>query len=192
MITVSRKRITVPFEERVICRYGDNGKDTVIFEIAEEDHRESCTYYLYILFPDDSVNSIMLEKTDDVCTWNIKANHIFMSGIAFIQIKSVGANGDIWHSPKATVEFADSLDSRDTKNFTPSLYQQLDDKVNEIYELADTFGTTIREYTEEIITSLVESDYITRPEAVELIDEAIDDLLLPLNRRIDGLIPSEE
>ncbi len=188
MISVSRKRISVPFEERVICCYGDNGKDTVRFEINESDSSD-CNYYLYILFSDDRVNSIMLDKDDDVCVWNIKAEDIFTSGIAYIQIKSVGDNAEIWHSPKATVEFADSLDMRDTSNFTPSLYQQLDNKVNEVYSLAESFGESVREYTQQIIMSLADSDYITRAEAVELIDETIDDLLLPLNRRLDGENP---
>ncbi len=78
---------------------------------------------------------------------------------------------------------------RDTSNFTPSLYQQLDNKVNEVYSLAESFGESVREYTQQIIMSLADSDYITRAEAVELIDETIDDLLLPLNRRLDGENP---
>ncbi len=189
MITVSRKQISVPFEERIICRWGDSGKDTVFFEIAENDP-ENCAYYLYILFPDESVNCIPLEKIGGSCVWNIEADHIFSSGIAYIQIKSVTENNVIWHSPKATVEFADSIDSRETQNFTPTLFRQLDDKVNEVQELAESFGETIREYTQQIIMSLADSDYITRSEAVELIDEAINELLLPLDRRLDGLTPS--
>ena len=81
---------------------------------------------------------------------------------------------------------------RETSNFTPSLYQQLDNRVNEIYSLAESFGESVREYTEEIIMSLADSDYITRTEAVQLINETIDDLLLPLNRRLDGEIPFVE
>ena len=191
MITVSRKQISIPFEERIICCYGDNDKDIVTFEINENDS-EGCNYYLYILFPDDRVNSIMLEENNGALVWNVRAEHIFTSGIAYIQIKSVGLNGEIWHSPKATVEFLESLDMRETSNFTPSLYQQLDNRVNEIYSLAESFGESVREYTEEIIMSLADSDYITRTEAVQLINETIDDLLLPLNRRLDGEIPFVE
>ncbi len=185
MITVSRKQINIPFEERVICFYGDSGKDTISFTVTEQSD-EDCRYFLYILFSDGRVNSIELDYDDGVCRWPVQAEHIFTSGIAYIQIKSVNAGGEVWHSPKATVEFEDSLDSRDTQNFTPSLYQQLDARVNEIYELANTFGETIRDYTEEIIISLADSDYITRQEAISLINEAIDDLMLPLSRRLDG------
>ena len=186
MITVSRKQISIPFEERVICFYGDSGKDTISFTVTEQIE-PNCRYFLYILFSDGRVNSIELDDNGEgICTWTVLAEHIFMPGIAYIQIKTVNDSGEVWHSPKATVEFEDSLDSRDTANFTPSLYQQLDSKVNEIYELANTFGETIREYTAEIVTSLADSDYITRQEAISLINESIDDLLLPLSRRLDG------
>ena len=140
--------------------------------------------YVYFTIPD--MYPGMADYDDGVCRWPVQAEHIFTSGIAYIQIKSVNEGGEVWHSPKATVEFEDSLDSRDTQNFTPSLYQQLDARVNEIYELANTFGETIRDYTEEIIISLADSDYITRQEAISLINEAIDDLMLPLSRRLDG------
>lgn len=185
MITVNRKNLIIPFDERVICRYGDNMKDQVVFAI-NEPNTEDCTYVLYILFPDERVNSVQLEPNGSSCMWNVKAEHIFQSGIAYIQIKAIGKNGEIWHSPKATVEFAHSLDSSPTSNFSPSVYQQLDDRINEVYEFADEFRSSLSEYTTEIISSLADSDYITRQQAIELINERIDELLLPLNKRLDG------
>ncbi len=169
MIYVDRNNFNVPISDRVIGHYGDNSINTLTFEIG--DSITASEYILYIAFSNGSINSILLDKGEDnTVIWNVEANHIFTAGIAYIQIKAIGENGEIWHSPKASVEFLHSIDERNpTGERIPSLFEKLDEKINDILN-DPTHG----------------KDYITRTEAAALIAESVDELLLPLNKRLDG------
>ena len=169
MIYVDRNSLDIPFSERVIGHYGDNSVNTITFEIG--DSVLAAEYILYIAFSDGSINSILLNKSNDnTAAWNVESNHIFTPGIAYIQIKAIGENGEIWHSPKAVVEFLHSIDENNpTGEHIPSLFEKLDQKIIDILN-DPTNG----------------KDYITRTDAAELIANSIDDLLLPLGKRLDG------
>lgn len=177
MIYADRHNLKIPCDERILGHFGDNKVDTLFFNIAENLQGENYSYVLYIRFSDDSTNSLILEKSkeDDVYFWLINAKDIFASGIAYIQVKAIAKGGEVWHSPTAIVEFLDSLD-RNAKQgeYTPTILEQLDNKIDEVHELAD-----------EIKASL-EGDYITRTEAEVLVGESLENLLLPLNLRLDG------
>lgn len=177
MIYVDRKSLKIPCEERVICRYGDNDVERRVFEIGE--NTLDCSYVLYIAFSDGSVNSILLENGEEnTAVWVVKAEHIFTAGIAYIQIKAISESGEIWHSPEATVEFLYSIDEEGKNGeYSPSLLEQLDERIDDVLDLAETIIDSIQK---------AEKDYITRLEAVELVNDSIDNLLLPLNRRLDG------
>lgn len=185
MIYADRKNLSVPFEERIIGHFGDNLVDTLSFEIKDELVEESQAV-LYISFYDGKTNSIILEKSTvaNEYYWTVKAEQIFTAGIAYIQIKVVGKSGEIWHSPKATVEFLDSIDGEESSGgYTPTVFEQLDEKINEVYEYVEDFKNSLDSTLEE---TLEENDYITRPEAEELISRSINELILPLNKRLDG------
>lgn len=169
MIYVDRNSLNIPFSERVIGHYGDNSVNTLTFEIGDSVAAEE--YILYIAFSDGSINSILLDKDEDNnAIWSVESNHIFTAGIAYIQIKAIGENGEIWHSPKAVVEFLHSIDENNpTGEHIPSLFEKLDEKISEILN-DPTKG----------------NDYITRTDAAELIAASIDELLLPLSQRLDG------
>lgn len=178
MIYAGRNILSVPFEERTICKFGDNDIDTVEFNITEV-LSGNIQYLLYIEFSDGSINSVVLTPktgSNNILAWKVKANQIFKSGIAFIQLKALSENGEIWHSPKATVEFYDSIDSNPiTSEYTPTVFEQIDEKINELYT-----------YTEIYKQELIDKDYISRPEAAEMINNSLENLLLPLNSRLDG------
>lgn len=169
MIYVDRNSLNIPLSERIIGHYGDNSVNTLTFEIG--DSIKASQYILYIAFSDGSINSILLDiGEDNTAVWNVESNHIFTAGIAYIQIKAIGENGEIWHSPKAAVEFLHSIDEKNPSGeHIPSLFEKLDEKINDILN-DPTRG----------------KDYITKTEAAELIAKSIDDLLLPLSKRLDG------
>ncbi len=175
MIYADRKNLKIPCEERILGHYGDNEVEQRIFEIGEDF--PDCKYILHIAFSDGSINPVLLENGDDnTAVWNVRAEHIFTSGIAYIQLKAVSENGEIWHSPEAAVEFLHSIEGDGTGGeYTPTLLEQLEEKIDDVLDLEDN-----------IIYYIETGDYITRPEAVELVNNSIDDLLLPLNRRLDG------
>lgn len=174
MIYVDRKHFNIPFGSRIIGHYGDNCVETLEFSIGE--NYSDCEYILYIAFADGSINSILLEiGENNTAVWNVKAEHIFAAGIAYIQIKTISRQGEIWHSPKAAVEMFHSIDENNPQGErVPSLFEQLDEKINNIIELNN------------IQFDLNAKGYITKDEALELISESIDSLLLPLNKRLDG------
>ena len=158
MITVSRRSIIIPQEERVIGFYGDNDEKIICFEIAEPTVRYY-SYVLYIEFNDGRTNSVILERENNICMWQVKAEHIFSSGVAYIQIKAISENNEVWHSPKSTVEICESIDESNAQ-YSPTVLQQLDDKINELYDYTDTYITNI---TEQITEQIDMSDYITVP-----------------------------
>jgi len=163
MIFVDRNSFQIPIDERILCHYGDNDIKTLTFEIGE--NYPDSTYFLYIAFQDGSINSILLDTLDNnTAIWNIKSEHIFAPGIAHIQIKAISSTEEIWHSPKATVEFLHSIDEKEpTNSHKPTIYEIFDLMLSKINDNSN-------------------KDYITRTEVVEL----IDDLLLPLCKRLDG------
>ena len=172
MIYVDRKTFGLPFEQRVLGHYGDNCINTLEFEIGE--NYPNCDYIMYIEFPNGTVNSIMLTKSaNQTVSWRISASDIFCSGLAYIQMKAIAKNGEIWHSPKIIVELLRSIDENTVNGeYIPTLFQQLDEKINLLKNL--------------IVGTSDSNDYITRPQAQALITENIDELLLPLCRRLDG------
>ncbi len=185
MIYTDRKNLSIPFDERIIGHFGDNLVDTLSFEINEK-LSGNYKFVLYISFYDGKTNSIILEKgtEDNIYYWSVKAEQIFTAGIAYIQIKAISESGEIWHSPKATVEFLESIDGNEVSgSYSPTVFEQLDKKINEVYEYVEDFKNSLDDLLEN---TLDENDYITRPEAEELIAESIDNLLLPLNQRLDG------
>ncbi len=185
MIYADRKSLKIPFGERIICRFGDNAVDRIYFEIGE-DYAE-CSYVLYILFSDGSINSILLEKEDEkTAVWNVESKHIFSSGIAYIQLKAISSIGEIWHTPEATVEFLGSIEEKsdflsedeiaENGEREPTILEQLEEKIEEINDLL-----------EDILAIIEARDYITRPQAEHLVWESIDELVLPLGSRLDGV-----
>ena len=144
MITVSRRNIFIPQEERVIGFYGDSKVNTVSFDIQDP--------------------------------------------IAFIQIKAISENDEIWHSPKATVEIFESIEEL-SGQYSPTVLQQLDDKINEVNAYADTYITNI---TQQIVDQIDTQNFVTQQQAHDMISESIDELVLPLNRRLDGENPVTE
>ena len=184
MITVSRRSIIIPQEERVIGFYGDNNEKIICFEIAEPTVR-NYSYVLYIEFSDGRTNSVLLEKENNICIWQVKAEHILSSGVAYIQIKAISQNDEIWHSPKATIEICESIDETNAQ-YSPTLLQQLDDRINEVNDYADTYITNI---TQQITDQIDLSGYVTEQQAQNMINNSIDELVLPLNRRLDGEHP---
>ena len=187
MITVSRRNIFIPQEERVIGFYGDSKVNTVSFYI-QDPSADNYTYVLYIEFEDGRTNSVLLERENNLCMWQIKAEHIFSSGIAFIQIKAISENDEIWHSPKATVEIFESIEEL-SGQYSPTVLQQLDDKINEVNAYADTYITNI---TQQIVDQIDTQNFVTQQQAHDMISESIDELVLPLNRRLDGENPVTE
>lgn len=163
MIYVDRNTFNIPISERVLGHYGDNSVNSVTFEIGE-NYPES-QYILYLSFSNGSINSILLDKSEDnTAVWNIKSEHIFAPGIAHMQIKAVSENGEIWHSPKVIVEFLHSIDeNKPNGRHIPSLFEKFDSILTMLSENSD-------------------KGFITRTEAVQLIDE----LLMPLSKRLDG------
>ena len=108
----------------------DNSKKIIGFNIAEPPVR-NYSYVLYIEFSDGRTNSVLLEKENNICIWQVKAEHILSSGVAYIQIKAISENDEIWHSPKATVEIFESIEEL-SGQYSPTVLQQLDDKINEV------------------------------------------------------------
>ena len=169
MIYIDRNSFKIPLSERVICHYGDNSVNSLTFEIGES-YPES-EYILYIAFSDGSINSILLDRNEDnTAVWNVKAEHIFTAGIAYIQVKAVSENGEIWHSPKAAVEFLHSIDEDNPNGERiPSIFERLDTMVTEL--MSDPNKG---------------KEFITKAEAAELIAKSIDEIILPLSKRLDG------
>ena len=184
MITVSKRNIIIPDEERVIGFYGDSRVNTVYFDI-QDPLAEDYSYVVYIEFADGRTNSVLLERQNNTCMWQIEAEHIFISGIAYIQIKAISENDVIWHSPKATIEICESIEEM-TGQYSPTVLQQLDDRINEVYNYTDTYITNI---TQQIIGQIDMGNYVTEEQARDMINESIDELVLPLNRRLDGENP---
>ena len=163
MIYVDRHSFNIPIEESILCHYGDNAIKTLTFEIGESF--PDTTYFLYISFQDGSINAVLLDTPDNnTAVWSIKAEHIFVPGSAHLQIKAISSTEEIWHSPKAKVEFLHSIDEKEPSN----TYKQT------LYEIYDNMISKINNNSGK--------DYIERSEVLEIIDE----LLLPLCQRLDG------
>ena len=163
MIYVDRDTLNIPLSEKIFGHYGDNSIKTVTFEIGE--NYPDCRYILYLSFSDGSINSVPLENAEgNTAVWTIKAEHIFAAGTAHIQIKAISEGGEIWHSPKAEIEFLHSIDHNSSKgSYTPTLFEKFDSIIN-------------------MLSSESSSSFITRAEVSELINE----LFLPLCQRLDG------
>lgn len=179
MIFVSKKSLNIPFSERILGHFGDNQSRKIFFNISEKvsgNYRAE----LLIEFADKRANLIALnndENSSDTFVWDILKNQIFRSGLAYIQVKIITDNGEIWHSPKAAVEFLNSIDENDVDfDFSPSVIEQIENKINEIYQII------------EDLKNINLKKYITRDEARTLITESINDLILPLDNRLDGII----
>ena len=69
------------------------------------------------------------------------------------------------------------------------MLQQLDDKINEVNVYADTYITNI---TQQIVDQIDTQNFVTQQQAHDMISESIDELVLPLNRRLDGENPVTE
>lgn len=178
MVFVSKKSLNIPFSERILGHFGDNQSRKIFFKISEKisgNYRAE----LLIEFADKKVNLIALssdENSPDIFVWDILKNQIFRSGLAYIQIKIITGDGEIWHSPKGAVEFLHSIDENDLDfNFTLSIIEQIENKINDIRQII------------EDLKNIDLKKYITREEAKALITESINDLILPLDSRLDGV-----
>lgn len=205
MIQANKGRITVPFNERIIGHFGDNKTETVLFEI-NETFNSDFQAELLIEFSDGNINSVTLKRdtsSNNLFIWNVMAEDIFCSGLAHIQLKISIQGGEVWHSPKAAVEFLHSIDEYNNAAIIhPNIITQITEKIEEIYELINNFVTrddlnnyvTHDEATEMVKNFITQDEtenllknYITRSEAEILVEESINDLLLPLDRRLDGI-----
>lgn len=162
VIQIDKSHFTISDEEKRLGFYGDNCVNSLTFEINEEN--DGCDYVLCILFPTRDVNMIQLEKTGaNTAVWNIQREHIFSSGRIYMQLKAISSNGEIWHSPKAEAYIYSSIE--------------------EFSEPA-SIDTTLADRLEAAVRTINDSRevYLTRLELLKIIDE----LLLPLCRRLDG------
>lgn len=215
MIYANKNQLIIPYEERVIGHFGDNKVHTRQFEITNEAVN-GVEFVLYILFSDGKINYVTLEKSADrenVFVWNILAEQIYKSGIAYVQIRAESDKNEIWHSPKATVEFLDSIDEKEiTEDYSPAIFRKIDERIDELYDIIENLDLDDKyvshdelqqlvisivsdlnyityEAAQQLVTDVLNelNLYITRDEAVQLVESSINELMLPLDLRLEGI-----
>ena len=201
MILVNKEKLDIPQSDRTIGFYGDNLVKTVEFGIAEVIGKD-VRIELFIGFNNGTYNVVLLDKTPNTnkYIWKVKAEELFKSGLAYLQIRVSEQSGEVWHSPKATVVVNSSIEEGEIGEISLSVFHQLDKKLNEIYTFIEEFvNITCKDFitesrVEELISEFVTEsrvdeligDFITEPQAKELIAGEINNLLLPLSMRLDG------
>ena len=162
MIRIDKNTFDISENEKRLGYYGDNCVNSLTFEIIESS--ADCEYFLYISFPNGSINCIPLEIiSENNVRWTIHSEQLFSSGRIYMQIKAVNSDGEIWHSPKASAMVYGAIEEEENaSSYTPTLFEKVEAAAALIGESKNAF--------------------ITRAEALEIIDE----LLLPLCRRLDG------
>lgn len=219
MIDVSKYSVTVPDDERVIGHYGDNLMKKVEFRLFWQPIGQF-QYILYIKFSDGSVNTVPLERMENnsgMLIWNVRAEQIYKSGTACIQLKAMSESSEeIWHSQKAFVEFISSLEEDgNAGSYSPSLLTTLDEKVREIYiyveKLFSDYGAVSEDQLRSILEEYVKqsnftellSDYVTKDYLANelssymtetkirfLITKTLEEVLIPLEQRLDDVLVS--
>ncbi|MBR2715466.1 MAG: collagen-like protein, partial [Ruminococcus sp.] len=101
MILINSGKMTIPEEERFIGFAGDNLHSTKQFLVSGVAD-ENCIYRLYLTFDDGTTNYFVLdskvEKDSTILNWTILEEHIFKSGMVEAQIKSISADGEVYHT----------------------------------------------------------------------------------------------
>ena len=96
MITVNSGKIMIPRTERFVGFAGDNLHKTVQFFVTPA--AQNCTYNLILSFSDNSVRIIPLSATSAeegvTLTWEVRARHIPVPGLAWAQIKVESGDSD--------------------------------------------------------------------------------------------------
>ncbi len=199
MIYANKNQIVIPEDERVIGFFGDNLTSTCVFDLSDED-TDSCTVSLYIEFPNGTMDAIELEpQQDGTFVWNVQAQQVLMSGVVFMQVRAEYDGGEVWHSPKGAAEFLSSVEEESTLGeYVPTALEEISEKADaEIARVEEYVQAalesisnyeTVYEYVQTYVSQYIaenESDFVTLEQVKELVAQAINELVLPLNLRLD-------
>ncbi len=114
MITIQSGKLIIPEEDRFVGFAGDNLGNIKRFVLPGHGS-DNGSYTLCLRFDDDSVRTIVLEKSlsgsDLVLTWNILSAHLLKAGIVMAQIKSVDSDDVILHTSCDYFIVAESADA---------------------------------------------------------------------------------
>ncbi len=210
MITVEKSgKIYIPPEDGFIGYAGDNLNKTIEILLKERNQKENF-YRIYLKFDDETVNyfivQMQIKGNDTILNWNITDDHIFKSGVVYLQIKGFNASKEVFHTESVplivgnSIEFGNYFAEKQISEFLEKekelneLYSDIENAKKFIPYIGENGNWFIYDYTSK---KFVDSNITAKGSAEKYpiettITAAADNSHVPSSKAVYDLVSSQK